>query len=132
MYLLDTDTCIHLARGNHPLLSNLRKRNRRDIQVSILSIYEMEYGLRKATLHRNKKRQALDDLIELFTIAPFTYQEALEAGKIRTELESSGSPIGSIDYLIAGTARAHRHTIVTGNIKEFTKVHKLKVETWHR
>lgn len=132
MFLLDTDTCIHLARGNSLLLANLRQRNRQDIHVSILSIYEMEYGLRKATLHPRKKRKALDELIRIFNIAPFNHPEATEAGKIRAELEASGSPIGSIDYLIAGTARAHRHTIVTGNTREFSRVRRLKVETWHR
>jgi len=74
-------------------------------------------------------------LIALFTIAPFSLpeaEEAEEAGKIRAELEQSGTPIGAIDDLIAGTARAHRHTIVTGNTKEFDRVKNLKTETWHR
>ena len=71
-------------------------------------------------------------LIALFTIAPFSLPEAEEAGKIRAELEQSGTPIGAIDDLIAGTARAHRHTIVTGNTKEFDRVKNLKTETWHR
>ena len=132
VYLLDTDTCIHLAKGNPQLLQTLREKRRPDIQVSVLSVYEMEFGLRKATLQKKKKRQALDDLLDLFAIAPFTQTEAVEAAAIRAELEKSGTPIGSIDYLIAGTARAHRWSIVTGNTKEFARVKNLRAETWHR
>ena len=132
MYLLDTDTCIYLARGNPQVLERLREKRRQDVRISILSIYEMEFGLRKATLRKKEKRKALNDLMELFVIAPFERAEAVEAAMIRVELEKLGRPIGSIDYLIAGTARAHGETLVTGNTKEFSRVKKLKVETWHR
>jgi tRNA(fMet)-specific endonuclease VapC len=132
MYLLDTDTCIHLARGNSRVVEELRKKRRSDVLISIISVYEMEFGLRKATLRRKEKRRALDDLIELIGVAPFERAEAIEAAAICSELEKAGTPIGSIDYLIAGSARAHRCTLVTGNAKEFSRVKKLKLETWHR
>lgn len=132
MYLLDTDTCIHLSRGNPALLRTLRDHRRSDIRISILTVYELELGLQKATLQKQKKRRALDDLLELFAVAPFGHPEATEAAKIRAELEKSGTPIGSIDYLIAATARANHWTIVTGNITEFRRVKQLKVETWQR
>ena len=131
MYLLDTDTCIHLSRGNPTLLKTLRDHRRSDIRISILSLYELELGLQKATLQKPKKRKALDDLLELFAVAPFEQHEAVEAAKIRAELEKAGTPIGSIDYLIAATARANRWTLVTGNLAEFRRVKQLKVETWH-
>ncbi len=132
MVLLDTDTCIYLARGNPQVLEKLREKARSDVRISIVSIYEMEFGLRKATLRKKAKRKALDDLIELFEVAPFEQAEAVEAAAIRAELEKSGKPIGAIDYLIAGTARAHRCTLVTGNTREFSRVRGLKVEIWHR
>ncbi len=131
MFLLDTDTCIELARGNPTLLSRLREHRRGDIQMAILTFYELELGVRKATLQKQKKRQALDDLLQLFAIAPFGHAEACEAAKIRAELEVKGTPIGSIDYLIAGIARSHGWTVVTGNQKEFRRVKNLKVEKWH-
>ncbi len=131
MYLLDTDTCIFIAKGNPSLLRTLRAHRRIDIHVSILSIYEMEFGLRKATRHKREKRKALDSLMDLFSIAPFEYQEAREAAEIRAELELAGTPIGSIDYLIAGVARANRWSIVTGNLDEFRRVRNLKTQKWH-
>jgi tRNA(fMet)-specific endonuclease VapC len=131
MYLLDTDTCIHLARGNPAVLAKLRQHRRADIHVAILTIYELELGIHKATLQKPKKRQALANLIDLFGIAPLDHPAACEAAKLRAELEKAGTPIGSIDYLIAGIARANGWTLVTGNWNEFRRVKRLKVETWH-
>jgi tRNA(fMet)-specific endonuclease VapC len=131
MYLLDTDTCIHLARGNPDLLKKLRQKHRTDIRVAILTVYELELGVLKATLHKPEKRKALDNLLELFAIAPLDQSAACEAAKIRAELEKAGTPIGSIDYLIAGIARANVWTLVTGNLNEFRRVKRLKAETWH-
>ena len=131
MFLLDTDTCIELARGNPTLIRKFREHRRGDIQVAILTIYELEVGVRKATLHKQKKRQAVDDLLQLFAIAPFGHAEACEAAKIRAELEIKGTPICSIDYLIAGIARFNGWTVITGKQGEFRRVKNFKVEKWH-
>ena len=132
MYLLDTDTCIHLARGNPLVLARLRAQRRADIHVSILSKYELEFGLQKAAGQIRAKRRALDDLVQLLSLAPFDHAEALESAKIRHELERKGTPIESIDYLIAGTARANGWTLITGNLGEFRRVKRLKSESWHK
>jgi len=131
VYLLDTDTCIHLARGNPAVLKKLREQRRADVYVAILSVYELELGVQKATDHKLQKRQALANLMDLFAIAPFDHPAACEAAKIRAELEKAGTPIGSIDYLIAGIARANSWTVVTGNLYEFRRVKRLKCEPWH-
>ena len=49
---------------------------------------------------------------------------AREYGKIRTFLEKNGSPIGSLDALIAGL------TVVTNNTREFQRVPGLSVVDW--
>ncbi len=131
MYLLDTDTCIHLARGNVSVLKKLRDQRRQDLRISILTLYELEVGVRKATMRPLEKRKALDEFFTLFTIAPLGRAEACEAAEIRAELEKVGKPIGSIDYLIAGIARTHNWTLITGNLNEFRRVQRLKTETWN-
>jgi tRNA(fMet)-specific endonuclease VapC len=68
--------------------------------------------------------------LDLLKVAPFSNSEASEAAQIRAELEKKGTPIGAIDYLIAGVARCHDWTLVTGNSREFKRVKNLKVEKW--
>jgi tRNA(fMet)-specific endonuclease VapC len=131
MHLLDTDTCIRLVRGDAGVLATLRTHRRDEVRVSIMTVYELEVGLQKATVEVKKKRKAVESLLELCVVAPFGNAEAIEAAKIRAELEKMGTPIGSIDYLIAGIARSHGWTLVTGNLDEFRRVKGLETEKWH-
>ena len=48
-------------------------------------------------------------------------------GKIRAELEKAGTPIGANDTWIAAQALAGNLTLVTDNLKEFSRV-SVKIE----
>jgi tRNA(fMet)-specific endonuclease VapC len=61
----------------------------------------------------------------------FDREAALAAAKIRAELEQQGTPIGQMDVLIAGTAIALQATLVTHNIKEFSRVSGLTIVDWY-
>ena len=69
-------------------------------------------------------------LLFILNVIPFTNQAAIEYGKIRAYLEQQGTPIGPLDMLIAGHAKAENMTLVTNNVKEFERVPNLKVENW--
>jgi len=45
-------------------------------------------------------------------------------------LEASGTPIGAYDLQIAAIALANDLTLVTHNVREFSRVADLKVEDW--
>ena len=51
-------------------------------------------------------------------------------GKIRAYLEKKGIPIGPLDMMIAAHAQSLGYSIVTNNIKEFTRVPDLEVCNW--
>lgn len=97
-----------------------------------MSLYELELGVLKATQWKERKRLSLDNLKKEFLIIPFDETEMQSSARVRASLEALGSPIGSIDYLIAGTALAHDLTVVTGNEKEFKRVEGLRIENWIR
>lgn len=46
-------------------------------------------------------------------------------------LGREGTPIGSIDVLVAGTALSHGAVLVTHNVREFGRVEGLTVEDWY-
>ncbi len=50
--------------------------------------------------------------------------------RVRAYLETQGTPIGGNDLLIAAQALALDLTVVTANIREFSRVPNLKVENW--
>jgi tRNA(fMet)-specific endonuclease VapC len=54
-----------------------------------------------------------------------------EYGNIRSELEAAGQPIGSNDLLIAAHACSLNLTLVTANVREFSRIPGLEVENWN-
>ena len=130
MYLLDTDTCIYILRGNARVLDVVQRNREERIGVSLMSLYELERGVLKATQWKERKRLSLDNLKKEFSIIPFDEAGIQASARVRASLEIVGSPIGSIDYLIAGTALAHDLTFVTGNENEFKRVEGLRIENW--
>lgn len=65
-----------------------------------------------------------------FELFQFDYNCAIEYGKIRSDLEKKGTPIGALDMLIAAHAKSLSHILVTNNEKEFTRIVGLKIENW--
>jgi tRNA(fMet)-specific endonuclease VapC len=51
-------------------------------------------------------------------------------GRIRSDLERAGTPIGPYDLMIAATALAHDLILVTNNTREFARVAGLQIEDW--
>ena len=63
-------------------------------------------------------------------ILDFNANSTIVYGRIRTDLERKGTPIGSLDTLIAAHALSQKLTLITNNTKEFKRVPGLKIENW--
>jgi len=68
--------------------------------------------------------------LSVINIVPFGGNAPLEYGMLRSDLEKKGTPIGSMDTLIAAHARALGCVLVTNNTKEFVRVRDLEVVDW--
>lgn len=69
-------------------------------------------------------------LLSNIEILDFDSKAADEYGKIRADLEKKGTPIGSLDMMIAGHAKSLNYTVVTNNVREFKRVVDLKIDNW--
>jgi tRNA(fMet)-specific endonuclease VapC len=63
-------------------------------------------------------------------VLPFDDLAAVEYGEICADLQRKGTPIGTMDMLIAAHARSERLVLVTNNVREFERVSKLEIENW--
>ena len=63
-------------------------------------------------------------------VIDFDLAAATMYGKIRATLEKRRTPIGSLDTLIAAHALNLQVTLITNNVKEFSRVPDLKLENW--
>ncbi|MGH8568755.1 MAG: PIN domain-containing protein, partial [Gammaproteobacteria bacterium] len=102
----------------------------REVAVSTITVYELEVGLAK-TNAPHARRVQLEDFLAFVTVLPFERQEAIAAAGIRADLERRGLPIGALDNLIAGTAKAHQAMLVTHNVSEFSRIPGLTMVGWY-
>jgi tRNA(fMet)-specific endonuclease VapC len=101
-----------------------------EIGLPAVVLYELELGIAKSSAPEARRMQ-LEELVRRVRVLPFGAGEAKTTARIRAELERSGIPIGPMDYLIAGTALHHGATLVTHNVKEFSRVGGLAIEDWY-
>lgn len=129
-YLLDTNICIYLIKKRIPsLIERLTQYPTGDIMISSISVAELEYGIQKS-FNPEKNRDVFLEFLIPFRLEPFDPKASEEYGKIRLALEKKGKVIGPLDMLIAAHALSLQATLVTNNMKEFSRVPGLSVENW--
>ncbi len=129
-YMLDTDMASYLIRGDHPEVTDAFSRNFRNVCVSAVTLAELKYGAMKRNSHPlTQKVQAFCDLVQCID---WTGNAADAYAKLRTELEADGTPIGSMDMLIAASALSEGTVLVTNNTAHFSRIKGLKLENWSK
>jgi len=129
MFLLDTDTSIRFMKGHPGVMARFLEHGPGAIFLSVISHHELLYGaLHSLAVQRHLK--AVEDFIAPLTLLPFTQASAGFSAQVRQDLAAAGEPIGPLDTLIAGHALEHGLKLVTGNVREFSRVKGLSLETW--
>ena len=130
-YMLDTNICIFIIRQRSlPILHRIEKTPPGQIAISAITIAELQYGVFKSS-RPEKNEYALAKFISPFHVLPFSEKDTMAYGKIRSDLERRGTPIGSFDLLIAAHAVSHSLVLVTNKRKEFSRVEGLQTEDWN-
>ena len=129
-YMLDTNICIYAIKHKpEQVFMRLQEHDPIDICISSVTYAELVHGVEKSKAIE-KNRVALALLLANIEIMNFDSLAAESYGKIRADLEKTGTPIGPLDMMIAGHAKALGYTVVTNNTKEFARVKGLKLENW--
>lgn len=129
-YMLDTNICIYIIkRKPESILKKLQENMWSGLCISSITLAELKHGIFNS--HAIGKNEiALTKFLAIIDVLPFDDEAAVEYGKIAADLQQKGTPIGSMDALIAGHALATDKTLVTNNLKEFKRVAGLKTENW--
>ncbi len=129
-YMLDTNICIYVIKHKpESVFRKLKKIKPEDVCISSITYAELAYGVEKSA-QPERNRLALSMMLSSIEIVAFDDAAADEYGEIRAGLERKGTPIGSLDMLIAAHARSLGCTLVTNNTKEFCRVEGLEVVNW--
>ncbi|MHB1201365.1 MAG: type II toxin-antitoxin system tRNA(fMet)-specific endonuclease VapC [Polaromonas sp.] len=129
MILLDTNICIYIVNAKPPaVLARFQQYRLGDIGLCSVVAAELAFGVAKSGSARN--RQALEMFLAPLTILPFDAPSVWAYGDLRADLERRGTPIGSLDTMIAAHALSQQAMLVTNNTREFAKVPGLQLDNW--
>jgi tRNA(fMet)-specific endonuclease VapC len=101
------------------------------IVASPVASHELLFGClisKRPQYHLERAQALLADL----RVVDMTHEDALAAARIRQDLRRQGRSIGAYDLLIAGQALNRGWTMVSANLREYTRVENLQVVDWTR
>lgn len=128
-YLLDTNIVADLVRTPQGVVAARIAREGEDtVCTSIVVAGELRFGAAKRGSAPLAAR--VEAILAAMEIVPLEEPADRRYGELRWHLERSGTPIGPNDMLIAAHALALGLTLVTANVREFSRVSGLAVENW--
>ena len=129
-FMLDTNTCVYIIKRKPPdIIERFKRTEISQIGISSITLSELVYGVAKSS--RPEQNQiALTQFVAPLEILPYGDDAAQYYGDLRVYLEKQGTPVGSLDMLIAAHALSIACTLVTNNEKEFIRIPELKIDNW--
>lgn len=128
-YLLDTNVCIAVLRGHPVVQRRLRQQLPSACGISSISWFELLAGAERSR-SPERERGRVERFAHPLKVLAYEAEAARCSARIRRALESRGEKIGPYDLLLAGHAMSLGLTLVTHNLREFTRVEGLSVEDW--
>ena len=131
MYCFDTDVLSAVIRRDPPLalIRRLARVPATEQATTTITLGELLYGAAKRGSDRLTRR--VREVVTLATvILPFDADAAEVYGPLRAQLENEGRRLAEPDLRIASIALPRGLTVVTGNVRHFSRVPGLAVENW--
>lgn len=130
-FLFDTDAVSEVLR-KRPASTYLKwlASLSRDLQyISSVSVGELYKGAYRSAAKDKHLKNIEEQLLPRLTVLPYDRSTAKHFGLISFELEKLGKPLADADLQIAATAIQHDLTLITGNLKHFSRIPNLKINT---
>ena len=128
--VLDTSIIVDAQRGKLDLDFTLTKFAHTDIFASAITVSELFLGIHFSREEFKQKRLSyVEGILEDLLIIDFDYELAQTHANISAQLRKEGNLIGPNDLIIAATCIHYQHSLLTFNIKEFSRVPNLLLES---
>lgn len=127
-YLLDTNICIYLFKGQFGLAEKIESIGISKCFLSEITIAELKYGAAKSE-YPDKNAKKIAQLQQRFTVVPiFNSLDVYASEKAR--LKKSGNILDDFDLLIGATAVSNNLILVTRNVSDFDRLKQISIEDW--
>lgn len=138
MYLIDTNIISYLINKKSPYFDAIKQHMlavaTNQLYISTLSIHELYAGYARISdednVYKQRIKVAIDYLSSTLTILEYKgLATAQLSGKIMGELIQRGTPIQTIDTMLAAQAIMENLTLIT-NDQHFKRIHQLEIADW--
>lgn len=129
-YMLDTNICIYIIKQKPPnVIERFKQTEISQIGISSITLSELFYGVSKSS-KPEQNQIALAQFVAPLEILAYDDEAAHHYGGLRAGLEKQGTPLGSLDMLIAAHAISLNCVLITNNEKEFSRIPNLRIDNW--
>ena len=131
MYCFDTDVLSAVLKRDPPLhlIRRLAQVPAEEQFTTSVTLGELLYGAAKRDSPQLVER-IRELILRAAAVLPFDSSAAEVYGRLRARLETEGRRLDEPDLRIASIALSRRLTLVTGNVRHFSRVPDLTVENW--
>lgn len=127
--VLDTDTISYFLRGNQSVKEKFIE-HQNELSSTTVNYSELIYGLTKKD---NKKYLSKVELIfKNIKLYSFDKKSANTFGVLKASMQKQGIVVADMDLMIASIALSYDEVLISNNLKHFSKIEGLRVESWVR
>ncbi|MCQ2138245.1 MAG: PIN domain-containing protein [Bacteroidales bacterium] len=129
-YLLDTNICIFLLRGNREIADRMDSAGFANCSISEITKAELLTGMHYSNMKGRKSNERdLLDFLDSITVIPVS--RALDRfAKEKARLICEGRPVEDFDLLIGCSAVVCGCVMVTHNVSHFERIDSIVIEDW--
>jgi predicted nucleic acid-binding protein len=130
-FLIDTSVFIDIERGRISLDDFLKGFTGQELFIATISASELLVGAHRSNTEPRRLQRLgfVERIFERIATIPFDLRSARMHATLWIELTESGQRLGANDLLIASTALAYGHGVVTSDVKAFNRVPGLLVQS---
>ena len=129
--ILDTCFIIDVLHKDKNAINKLKELTRaQESQIlTTVNVFELFTGIFQYARPEHERKNVMD-IINSQIIAPLDFESSTKGGEIDGQLARKGQKSDQQNSIIAGIALTKKEKILTRNIKDFSKIAGLQVETY--
>jgi len=127
MLVFDTNFLISFLKGDQIAKQKLESYGE-PITTTAINAFELFYGYN--LVKDSKAVENAMGLLNSISTLPFDLEASGIAGRIAADLARKGKMLEHMDILTAAIALKYNATLVTRNIRHFSRIPKLRIESW--
>lgn len=130
-YLFDTDAISEVLR---PKPSELYLTWLRTIPVdeqltTAITVGELYWGAHRSAARERHLRNLEQLVLPSLRVLSYDARAARQFGELKAQLDNQRTPLADADLQIASIALAEGHELVTGNLRHFSRIPGLRINT---